>query len=220
MPGPERDDQRERQDAPVDADERAILTDARQAGGVDRSSARMPTTPNTSPSTPPASDSTTLSVSSCRMMRPRRAPMAARMAISRLRPVARDEQQVRDVRARDQQHEADGAGQDEQRRADVAHEHLANRLDREAPVRPERVRELRAELRRPTAAAALSPDRASRPASAGRRPGSSAPGRCVFGSSWNGIHTSAADRIPRSRMSAEHADDRVGLAARVRSSCR
>ena len=38
---------------------------------------------------PPASDSSTLSVSSCRMRRPRPAPIAARIAISRRRPVAR-----------------------------------------------------------------------------------------------------------------------------------
>ena len=53
------------------------------------SSARMPSVPKRRPSTPPASESSTLSVSSCRMMRPRPAPIAARTAISRLRPVAR-----------------------------------------------------------------------------------------------------------------------------------
>ena len=45
------------------------------------------------------------------------APTAARTTISRSRDVARDEQQVRDVRARDEQHEADGAEQREQRAA-------------------------------------------------------------------------------------------------------
>ena len=53
------------------------------------SSAFMPTTPSTSPQAPPIADSSTLSVSSCTMMRPRPAPMAERMAISRRRPVAR-----------------------------------------------------------------------------------------------------------------------------------
>ena len=53
------------------------------------SRARIPTTPNAAPATPPASESSTLSVSSCRMMRPRPAPMAARIAISRRRPTAR-----------------------------------------------------------------------------------------------------------------------------------
>jgi hypothetical protein len=53
------------------------------------SSAFMPTTPRTSPQAPPMADSSTLSVSSWTMMRPRPAPMAERMAISRRRPVAR-----------------------------------------------------------------------------------------------------------------------------------
>src|SRR5882762_3632822 len=58
----------------------AVLTD---------SSARMTTTPRTSPRAPPASDSRMLSVSNWRMIRPRLAPMADRMAISRFLPVAR-----------------------------------------------------------------------------------------------------------------------------------
>ena len=49
----------------------------------------MPAHPTASPTSPPASDSTTLSVSSCRMIRPREPPIAARIAISRRRPVAR-----------------------------------------------------------------------------------------------------------------------------------
>ncbi len=53
------------------------------------SSARIPAVPRSRPSAPPANDSMRLSVSSCRMMRPRPAPMAARTAISRLRVVAR-----------------------------------------------------------------------------------------------------------------------------------
>ena len=38
---------------------------------------------------PPIMESSTLSVRSCRTMRPRAAPMAARIAISRERPIAR-----------------------------------------------------------------------------------------------------------------------------------
>ena len=49
----------------------------------------MPANPSASPRMPPASESSTLSVSNCRMIRPRPAPMAVRIAISRLRPVAR-----------------------------------------------------------------------------------------------------------------------------------
>ena len=53
------------------------------------SRARMPTTPRISPQAPPIAESSTLSVSSCAMMRPRPAPIAERIAISRRRPVAR-----------------------------------------------------------------------------------------------------------------------------------
>src|SRR5687768_881054 len=51
--------------------------------------ARMASTPNNRPSAPPITDNTMLSVSTWLMMRPRDPPSAARMAISRLRPVAR-----------------------------------------------------------------------------------------------------------------------------------
>ena len=51
--------------------------------------ARIPATPSTMPSAPPATDSRTLSVSSCLMIRPRPAPIAERIAISRRRAVAR-----------------------------------------------------------------------------------------------------------------------------------
>ena len=49
----------------------------------------MPTTPSARPNRPPSSDSTRLSVISWRAMRPRAAPIAARIAISRWRTVAR-----------------------------------------------------------------------------------------------------------------------------------
>ena len=49
----------------------------------------MPTTPNAAPATPPASERIMLSVNNCRMIRPRPAPIAARIAISRRRPTAR-----------------------------------------------------------------------------------------------------------------------------------
>ena len=49
----------------------------------------MPRVPITSPAAPPASDSTTLSVSSWRTIRARLAPSADRMAISRWRTLAR-----------------------------------------------------------------------------------------------------------------------------------
>ena len=57
--------------------------------GFIASSACTPKYPSTSPSTPPASESSTLSVSNCPTMRLRPAPSAARIAISRRRIVAR-----------------------------------------------------------------------------------------------------------------------------------
>jgi hypothetical protein len=57
--------------------------------GLSASKARMPTTPSARPNRPPSSDSTRLSVISWRAMRPRAAPIAARIAISRWRTVAR-----------------------------------------------------------------------------------------------------------------------------------
>ena len=61
--------------------------------------------------------SSTLSTSSCRTMRQRVAPSETRIAISRARAVAR-QQQVGDVGARDEQHEADGAHQREKHQPD------------------------------------------------------------------------------------------------------
>ena len=57
--------------------------------GFTASSARMPVTPRASPSVPPTADNITFSVSSWRTIRPRPAPIAARMAISRFLAVAR-----------------------------------------------------------------------------------------------------------------------------------
>ena len=64
--------------------------------------------------TPPANASNTLSTSSWRTMRPREAPIASRTAISRRRPAAPDEKQVRDVGAGDEQHQSHGAEQEEE----------------------------------------------------------------------------------------------------------
>ena len=68
----------------------AILADARDVAGIDgqqRAHAQRRRGPGRA--MPPMADSSTLSVSSWRTMRPRPAPMAERMAISRERPVAR-----------------------------------------------------------------------------------------------------------------------------------
>ena len=117
MPVPSDTASVKREHAPVDADQRAVLADARQAGGVDRQQrADADDAEQRARATPPAIDSTTLSVSSWRMM-----PAAAgadRGADGDLALAAggAHEQQVGDVGAGDQQHEADRADQHEQRR--------------------------------------------------------------------------------------------------------
>ena len=50
---------------------------------------RMPANPTPKPSAPPVTDSSTLSVSICRTMRPRLAPKLSRTAISRRRAADR-----------------------------------------------------------------------------------------------------------------------------------
>ena len=59
--------------------------------------------PATSPSTPPASESRVLSVSSWRINRPRPAPRAARIASLSLATHQPRERKIRNIRARDQQ---------------------------------------------------------------------------------------------------------------------
>ena len=89
--------------APVNTETPSVNTNTRQSSvmpdpcspirgilpGLIESSPRTPKYPRPRPSRPPASDNKTLSVSSCRIRRPRPAPIAARMAISRCRMVAR-----------------------------------------------------------------------------------------------------------------------------------
>ena len=93
-------------------------------------------------------DSTMLSVSTWLMMRPREPPSAARIAISRLRPVARTSSRFATFAQAISRHEPDGADQHEQRLPHVAHEHLADRLHAETALRAERVLESRLEVRR------------------------------------------------------------------------
>src|SRR6185437_10866345 len=94
--------------------------------GLNVSSNRTPQVPATKPRIPPAVESTMLSVKSCRMIRPRLAPIAARIANSFCRA---------DVRASDQQHEADGAHQNEQGRPDIPRHLLLHRDHRYSLVR-------------------------------------------------------------------------------------
>ena len=86
--------------------------------------------PTAMPSAPPISDSTTLSVSSCRMMRRRPAPSAERTASSRVRAVARASSRFATLRAADQQHEPDDAEEQHRGRLQIAADHrVVQRLD-------------------------------------------------------------------------------------------
>ncbi len=107
------------------------------SAGLAAMSARVPHIAITRPATPPAMPSTTDSVRSCRISRPRPAPSATRTASSVPSRRRTREQQVRDVRARDQQHEADGAEQHEQRRSHVAEHQVAqsDRVERQPAIR-------------------------------------------------------------------------------------
>ena len=93
------------------------------------SSARMPTTPSTSPQAPPIADSSTLSVSSCTMMRPRPAPMAERMAISRRRPVARTSSRLATLAQAISRTRPTAPDQHVERGADVGDQLLAQAAD-------------------------------------------------------------------------------------------
>ena len=85
--------------------------------GSSACSARTPQTASPSPSAPPASASTTLSVSSCRTSRRREAPSAARIATSRSRVATARQHQVGHVGAGDQQHQPDRAHEERAARA-------------------------------------------------------------------------------------------------------
>ena len=125
-----------------------------------------------------------------------------------------DQQQVGDVGAGDQQHEADRAEQHQQRRPHVPHELSLQRLRRRSRCsRRSAFGILRVCTRRPRAPAAPAPARASRPASSGRRPGNSGPGRWCADRAGTASRHRAAARTPDSRSRADDADDGVGLAA-------
>ena len=109
----------------------ADLVRARHAGGQRRHQRRArPRRRAARPAGRRSSDSSTLSVRSCRSSRPRCAPMAPRTAISFCAVGRAREQQVGHVGAGDQQHERHRAQQQHQRRAQVADEGLVQRLER------------------------------------------------------------------------------------------
>ena len=155
------------------------------------------------------------------MMRPRPAPMAAR--IGDLAPAAggADEQQVGDVGAGDQQHEADGADQHEQRRAHVADERLAQRLDAEAavlaraPWGTSAVYSSAESCSRALACSSVTPG-SSRPATGSSAPDRSCSDRAGTASRRRGRRAELLDVEAR----AEHADDVVGDRRSAKWSCR
>ena len=108
----------------------------------------MPAMPSPRPRTPPIIESTTLSVSSWRMIRA--AARAHRRADGDLAPAngRAHEQQVRDVGARNQQDEGHRADQHPQRAADVANDDVLHRIEAERGLAAERGREHLAEFRR------------------------------------------------------------------------
>ena len=164
MPVDERDDDRERDHAPVEPDEVAVLADARQTRGVDREQRANAGPADEQPEH--AAGERQHDALGQQLPDDAAARSADRGADRDLAPAAggAHEQQVGDVGAGDQQHEADGAAVDQQRRLDVAaDDDVANRLHAERVLRPDRRRELRAEVLRRRAAGARSPAAASRP---------------------------------------------------------
>ena len=91
---------------------------------------RVPHAASARPSTAPALESTTLSVSICAIRRPRPAPSARRNGDLLLTRGRAREQQVRQVRADDQHHDADGAREHEQRGPQAAADVLRQRVMR------------------------------------------------------------------------------------------
>ena len=183
-----------------------------------------------SPSAPPMSDSTRLSVSSWRTTRPRPAPSAdADRQLARAHRGAR-QQQVGDVGAADEQHEADDAEEQHRRESQIAaDERVVQRLERDAAARVglrELARQPGGDRRQVGSAAA----RSSRPASAARPPrrrtrraraaagaGSDASPRCCCARcSWKSSGTTPTTRAQLAVEPDLAADDgRVGVEARA-----
>ena len=112
---------------------------------------------------------TTLSVRSCRTMRPRPAPSAVRTASSAARAAPAREQKVRDIAACDEQDESDRAEQDEQPLAIVADDLGHDRREREPASRVVTREVLLERFRRPRSTR-RAPGRGHTSRADGRRP--------------------------------------------------
>ena len=116
--GEHRNAEGEKQDVSIERHGRADFADARNSSGVDTDSSRAnPGEPENKAKQTPPSESARLSVSNCRMIWPRPAPRAARVASSRFLDEALDQQQIGNIGAGDQQDKADGSEQDQQGRS-------------------------------------------------------------------------------------------------------
>ncbi len=136
----ERDQERKARDPPVDADGGPELADTRQAGRVDcqqRTNADHPEDQAEHASRQRQHDALGEQLADDPAAR------AADRGADRdfPSPAGRPhEQEVGDVGAGDEQHQADGAGEHHEGLSSVSHQHVADRVDREAAVRAERVR--------------------------------------------------------------------------------
>ena len=215
MPVPSETSEREADDAPVETDQRAVLADARQPGRVDRQQRReCRAQPTSRPSAPPASDSRTLSVSSWRTMRPRAAPSAARIAISRWRPVARTSSRLATFAQAISSTKPTAPSSTSSDVGASSRRDVADRLRRRSCPS---VRAPSGTCARKSCADA--PSRALRllQRDAGLQPAQRLEVVPLIGACWDRTGTAsrsaASGRTPGSRTSSEHADDGVRLAA-------
>ena len=123
----ERDRQREEQDAPVHADEPALLADARKTSSIDAEQSADPDDPEDRPEH--AAGERQHHALGQQLPHDPAAAGPDGGTHGNLTPPARgaDEQQVGDVGTGDEQHEADGADEHQQRRANVADERFTDR---------------------------------------------------------------------------------------------
>ena len=204
-------------DHPVETDDRAVLADARQAGGVDRQQRADAGPSDEQPEHSAGERQHDALGQELADDAPARAADGGADRDLAAASGRADEQQVRDVCARDQQHEADRATVDQQRLPRlVADDDVADRADAERVLRPDGVRKLLRGSRPPTRSNARPPAAASRQASAGRSPGSSAPGRSC--SDRTGRASTPAASV-RTRESRNRRARRRSCTARRRAKC-
>ncbi len=133
----ERDDRREREHSPVDADASSVDTDARNASRVDR---QQRTDADHADHEPEHATHRREHDALRQQLADDSATARTDGGTNRELPLAdgrANQQQVRDVRARDQQNEAHSGQQHPQRRSDVSDDDLLHRLDAEPTLATE-----------------------------------------------------------------------------------